>query len=362
MTLIAVRSAKSHAHLSHDHDLSGPQKFHVQPVPRIGGLGIVLAALAGALGDVVAATARPASQAFAAAGLRPARLRGRPDRRPDQERQRRAAPAGHGGVGAAGGVAARCRASCAPPFPGLDWVVSFPVGGGAGVGVRGRRRGQFDQHHRRLQWPGVDVRRVDPAVPGLCGLPGRRPAGGLAGAGRRGRRARLLRLELPGRPDLPGRRRRLFPGLLHCRTGDPAAAPQPDGVADVPAAAVHLPGVRDGVLDLPAPLPARHAAEHARRHPPAFADLPARHALGGRQPQRQGADAAQLDDLAVPVAAVHVRGHPVGAVLGQHGRAVGADRAVRRQLRGAVLAHRALQVAALAGVSGAEPTAAVHEG
>ena len=49
MTLIAVRSAKAHAHLSHDHDLSGPQKFHAQPVPRIGGLGILCGALAGAL-------------------------------------------------------------------------------------------------------------------------------------------------------------------------------------------------------------------------------------------------------------------------------------------------------------------------
>ncbi|MGL6181314.1 MAG: hypothetical protein ACRC2G_04045, partial [Aestuariivirga sp.] len=48
MTLIAVRSAKAHAHLSHDHDLSGPQKFHAMPVPRIGGLGILAGALAGA--------------------------------------------------------------------------------------------------------------------------------------------------------------------------------------------------------------------------------------------------------------------------------------------------------------------------
>ena len=32
VTLITVRSAKAHAHLSHDHDLSGPQKFHALPV------------------------------------------------------------------------------------------------------------------------------------------------------------------------------------------------------------------------------------------------------------------------------------------------------------------------------------------
>jgi UDP-N-acetylmuramyl pentapeptide phosphotransferase/UDP-N-acetylglucosamine-1-phosphate transferase len=48
MTLLAVRSAKSHSHLSHDHDLSGPQKFHAAPVPRIGGIGIVAGVLASA--------------------------------------------------------------------------------------------------------------------------------------------------------------------------------------------------------------------------------------------------------------------------------------------------------------------------
>jgi UDP-N-acetylmuramyl pentapeptide phosphotransferase/UDP-N-acetylglucosamine-1-phosphate transferase len=41
VTLWVVHSAKTHAHLSNDHDLSGPQKFHAFPVPRIGGVGIV---------------------------------------------------------------------------------------------------------------------------------------------------------------------------------------------------------------------------------------------------------------------------------------------------------------------------------
>jgi UDP-N-acetylmuramyl pentapeptide phosphotransferase/UDP-N-acetylglucosamine-1-phosphate transferase len=42
VTLLIVRSAKMHAHLSLDKDLAGPQKFHANPVPRIGGVGIVL--------------------------------------------------------------------------------------------------------------------------------------------------------------------------------------------------------------------------------------------------------------------------------------------------------------------------------
>lgn len=50
VTLFVIHSARSHGHLSADLDLSGPQKFHVNPVPRIGGVGmfvglLVLAAL-----------------------------------------------------------------------------------------------------------------------------------------------------------------------------------------------------------------------------------------------------------------------------------------------------------------------------
>lgn len=47
-TLAVVRSSRSHAHFSGDVDLSGPQKFHSNPVPRVGGVSIVLG-LAGAL-------------------------------------------------------------------------------------------------------------------------------------------------------------------------------------------------------------------------------------------------------------------------------------------------------------------------
>lgn len=46
LTLLIVRSSKLHAHRSGDRDFSKPQKFHAVPVPRIGGLGIVLGILA----------------------------------------------------------------------------------------------------------------------------------------------------------------------------------------------------------------------------------------------------------------------------------------------------------------------------
>ncbi len=46
-TLLIMRSSIRHAHLSSDHDLTGPQKFHSRPVPRIGGAGVLVAVLAG---------------------------------------------------------------------------------------------------------------------------------------------------------------------------------------------------------------------------------------------------------------------------------------------------------------------------
>jgi UDP-N-acetylmuramyl pentapeptide phosphotransferase/UDP-N-acetylglucosamine-1-phosphate transferase len=45
---VIVRSAARHGRLSADHDMTGPQKFHTRPVPRIGGIAIFAAMLAGA--------------------------------------------------------------------------------------------------------------------------------------------------------------------------------------------------------------------------------------------------------------------------------------------------------------------------
>ncbi len=49
ITLLIVRSSRRHGRLSADHDLSGPQKFHTRPVPRIGGLSLMAAFLASAV-------------------------------------------------------------------------------------------------------------------------------------------------------------------------------------------------------------------------------------------------------------------------------------------------------------------------
>ena len=51
-TLWVVRTGRVGSHAAHDSDLTGPQKFHVRPVPRIGGLGIVAGVSVGALAMV----------------------------------------------------------------------------------------------------------------------------------------------------------------------------------------------------------------------------------------------------------------------------------------------------------------------
>ena len=45
---LIVKYEHLHAHLSHDHTDSGPQKFHAVPTPRIGGLGVAAGLLAAA--------------------------------------------------------------------------------------------------------------------------------------------------------------------------------------------------------------------------------------------------------------------------------------------------------------------------
>jgi UDP-N-acetylmuramyl pentapeptide phosphotransferase/UDP-N-acetylglucosamine-1-phosphate transferase len=46
-TLFIMRSSMRHGHLSADHDLSGPQKFHARAVPRVGGIGVMAGIVAG---------------------------------------------------------------------------------------------------------------------------------------------------------------------------------------------------------------------------------------------------------------------------------------------------------------------------
>ncbi len=125
ITLVAVRSAKSHAHLSSDHDLSGPQKFHASPVPRIGGLGIVMGVLAGAW-VMWSREALAGQQAFVllACGL-PALVAGL-----TEDLTKRVTPAHRllaTAVSALLAVWLLDAVLIRTAIPGLDWIVQFPI-------------------------------------------------------------------------------------------------------------------------------------------------------------------------------------------------------------------------------------------
>jgi UDP-GlcNAc:undecaprenyl-phosphate/decaprenyl-phosphate GlcNAc-1-phosphate transferase len=47
LTLLVIRYEHLHAHMTADHDLDGVQKFHTTPVPRVGGIGIMIGLVCG---------------------------------------------------------------------------------------------------------------------------------------------------------------------------------------------------------------------------------------------------------------------------------------------------------------------------
>lgn len=129
VTLWIVHRARTGGHLFHDHDLSGPQKLHTKPVPRVGGIGIVSGVLAGTvflwLRDDVAIPLAPllllcAVPAFAS-GLTE-------DLTKTQSPRRRlffTAVSATLSVLLLDGVIDRTD------IPGLDWLVDIPIAAGA---------------------------------------------------------------------------------------------------------------------------------------------------------------------------------------------------------------------------------------
>lgn len=61
-TLLIMRSSLRHGHLSADHDLSGPQKFHARAVPRVGGAGVLFAIFVGVV--IAQVTASPEARSL----------------------------------------------------------------------------------------------------------------------------------------------------------------------------------------------------------------------------------------------------------------------------------------------------------
>ncbi|MDP1535060.1 MAG: glycosyl transferase, partial [Rubrivivax sp.] len=126
VTLAIVRLGGKLARFLHDHDISGPQKFHATPVPRIGGVGIVVGLMAAALGLWAAGAAAAETMgwvlicgipAFGAGLVEDATKRVSP-------RNRLLAT----GVSAALGIWLLDAAIRHTGIPGLDWIVSFSAG------------------------------------------------------------------------------------------------------------------------------------------------------------------------------------------------------------------------------------------
>ena len=121
-----IRRSRADGHRFHDHDLSGPQKFHVAPVPRVGGVGIFAGVLAGAalqwfrlpdLGVPALMLLACALPAFGS-GLTE-------DLTKTQSPRRRLF---FTAVSAALAVATMDATIVRTAIPGLDWLVSMPIG------------------------------------------------------------------------------------------------------------------------------------------------------------------------------------------------------------------------------------------
>ena len=126
ITLWLVRRAKLGGHRLYDHDLSGPQKFHSAPVPRVGGIGIFF----GVALSVVVMWLRKFDMAPAATLLMlcalPAFLSGlTEDLTKTQSPRRRLF---FTAISAAFAVLALNAVINRTDIPGLDWIVSFGVG------------------------------------------------------------------------------------------------------------------------------------------------------------------------------------------------------------------------------------------
>lgn len=127
LTLLLVHASRRFAHHRlYDHDMTGPQKVHGAPVPRIGGVGIFLGVVGGALllrwraeaiGDI--------ALLLLACGL-PAFVSGlTEDLTKTQSPRRRLVFTAVSAAFATVAVEAIIERTA---IPGLDWVVSFPFG------------------------------------------------------------------------------------------------------------------------------------------------------------------------------------------------------------------------------------------
>jgi UDP-N-acetylmuramyl pentapeptide phosphotransferase/UDP-N-acetylglucosamine-1-phosphate transferase len=125
-TMLVVRSGRSIGFAAHDSDLTGPQKFHARPVPRIGGIGIVAGAVAGAFAlwsqnrelGIAAFVLLACGMPCFVAGLAE-------DFTKNISPRRRLFFTAVSAALAVGGLDAVIDHTS---IPGLDWIVAFPIG------------------------------------------------------------------------------------------------------------------------------------------------------------------------------------------------------------------------------------------
>ena len=128
LTLFVVRSSRRHARFSHDHDLSGPQKFHARPVPRIGGLGVLGGLLVVALGMAWRGSEHARFAALLLACGLPAFLAGTIEDLTKRVSPRRRLLAT--AVSALLALVLLDATITRTDLWGLDWIAAFPLGAG----------------------------------------------------------------------------------------------------------------------------------------------------------------------------------------------------------------------------------------
>ena len=126
VTLLVVRSTRVIGLAAHDSDLSGPQKFHARPVPRIGGIGLVAGAIAGVFVLLIQDTQLGVAAFMLLGCSMPCFIAGLTEdfTKNISPRRRLFFTA----VSAALAVAALQAVIDHTAIPGLDWIVAFPIG------------------------------------------------------------------------------------------------------------------------------------------------------------------------------------------------------------------------------------------
>lgn len=126
ITLFLVHRSRTGGLRFQDHDLSGPQKMHAVPVPRVGGIGILGGVLAGAGSIAWRTPALTQGVVLLLLCAMPAFVSGlTEDLTKTQSPQRRLF---FTAVSAALAVWLMDATIARTSIPGLDWVVSFPLG------------------------------------------------------------------------------------------------------------------------------------------------------------------------------------------------------------------------------------------